>query len=115
MTPILQYWEMPPGRWLEDASDILKEQGLAERGALSADNTVVCLRYYRIFIPMTPIAVLGISPWSLARGGVQHPQGTRHECRQHCCMCLLLYNLHSDDTHIAVLGNAPWSLARGCL
>ena len=66
---------MPPGRWLEDASDILREQGLEERGArtlpmLSADNTVVCLCYYRIFIPMTPIAVLGISPWSLARGGV---------------------------------------------
>ena len=75
MTPILQYWEMPPGRWLEDASDILKEQGLEERGArtlpmLKADNTVVCLCYYRIFISMTPIAVLGISPWSLARGGV---------------------------------------------
>ena len=26
----LQYWEYPPGRWLEDASDILKEQGLEE-------------------------------------------------------------------------------------
>ena len=30
MTPILQYWEMPPGRWLEDASDILNEQDLEE-------------------------------------------------------------------------------------
>ena len=67
---------MPPGRWLEDASDILKEQGLEEHvqksartlPMLSVDNTIVCVCYYRIFILMTPIAVLAVSPWSLARG-----------------------------------------------
>ena len=36
--------------------------------ALSEVTVVVRLCRYLIFIPMTPITVLGNAPWSLARG-----------------------------------------------